>query len=154
MNENIQQTAAAKICSPYTREVFYYETDRMGIVHHSNYIRWLEEARNHFYAELGYSFAEIENNGIMVPVVSASCQYKTPFRFGDSFRIQLTPTFLNGVKFSFSYEIYDASTSECKAVGTSEHCFSNFDLKPIRLNREKPEIYEAFVPYFPQKSKN
>lgn len=137
----------------YERDVFYYETDRMGIVHHSNYIRWLEEARNDFYAQTGFPFDQIEDAGIMVPVVSAACQYKSPFRFGDRFRIQVIPVLFNGVKFGFEYEIYDAETGELRAHGASEHCFSDFSLKPVRLNRTKPEIYEAFLPYFPSKKK-
>lgn len=135
----------------YERDVFYYETDRMGIVHHSNYIRWLEEARNFFYEQTGYSFAAIEANGIMVPVVSASCQYKIPFRYGDRFQIRVIPEFLNGVKFSFTYEIYHVKTGTLHAIGSSEHCFSNHNLAPIRLNREKPEIYQAIASFFPKK---
>lgn len=133
----------------YERNVFYYETDRMGIVHHSNYIRWMEEARNDFYYQTGFPFEKIEEAGIMVPVVSATCQYKIPFRFGDRFRIQVIPVLFNGVKFGFEYEIYHAETGELCAKGASEHCFSDFDLKPVRINRTKPELYEAFYPYFP-----
>ena len=149
----LQDTVIEKTPVPYERDVYYYETDRMGIVHHSNYIRWLEEARNDFYVQTGFPFDVIEENGIMVPVVSASCQYKFPFRFGDRYKIEVFPTFLNGVKFSFDYLIKDAKTGQLKATGSSEHCFSNFDLAPVRLNREKPEIYNAFAPYFPKKKK-
>ncbi len=143
--------AFLKEVEPYERDVFYYETDRMGIVHHSNYIRWLEEARNEFYAQTGFAFDQIENAGIMVPVVSATCRYKAPFRFGDRFRIQVVPTLFNGVKFGFTYEIYDAATDELRARGESEHCFSDFSLKPVRINRTHVDLYEAFLPYFPGK---
>lgn len=142
-----------KTVSRYIRDVYYYETDRMGIVHHSNYIRWLEEARNHFYEEAGFSYASIEQAGIMIPVVSAGCRYKTPFRYGEHYEIEVLPSFFNGVKFSFEYRIYDAQTKELRAEGSSEHCFSDYDLKPIRLNRQNPEIFSAFQPYFPTKAK-
>ena len=61
----------------YTHRVQYYETDQMGIVHHSNYIRWFEEARLDFMEKIGCSYAAVEASGIMIPVLSASCQYKT-----------------------------------------------------------------------------
>ena len=52
----------------YIRKVQYYETDRMGIVHHSNYIRWFEEARIFYMEKMGYSYSEMEKTGIMIPV--------------------------------------------------------------------------------------
>lgn len=155
MNKAKQEIDVAflKEVEPYERDVFYYETDRMGIVHHSNYIRWLEEARNDFYAQTGFAFDKIEDSGIMVPVVSASCQYKIPFRFGDRFRIQVIPVLFNGVKFGFEYEIYDAATDELRAKGASEHCFSDFSLNPVRLNHKQPDMYQAFLPFFPNRKK-
>ena len=60
----------------YTRPIQYYETDRMGVVHHSNYIRWMEEARVDFMNQCGLPYAKLEQRGIMMPVLSASCQYK------------------------------------------------------------------------------
>ena len=60
---------------PYEREVFYYETDKMGIVHHSNYVKWLEEARNNFMVQIGYPFDKVENENLMVPVLDVYCKY-------------------------------------------------------------------------------
>ena len=61
---------------PYIRKVNYYETDKMGITHHSNYVRYMEEARLHFLDELGWSFDKLEDEGISSPVISISCNYK------------------------------------------------------------------------------
>lgn len=60
----------------YTHTVQYYETDRMGITHHSNYVRWMEEARTHFLAAIGWDYAKIEAAGIISPVVSVNCRYQ------------------------------------------------------------------------------
>ena len=65
---------------PYERSVYYYETDRMGIVHHSNYIRWFEEARVDFLNQIGYPCSQIEEEGIMMPVLSVSSTYKKVFQ--------------------------------------------------------------------------
>ena len=62
----------------YDRVVKYYETDRMGVVHHSNYIRWFEEARVEFMRDIGLPYSHMEDEGIMVPVVTVECKYKNP----------------------------------------------------------------------------
>ena len=65
----------------YTHEVKYYECDRMGITHHSNYIRFMEEARVDLMDQLGYGFDRMEAEGVVSPVVSVECQYKHPTTF-------------------------------------------------------------------------
>ena len=57
---------------PYSRRVYYYETDKMGIVHHSNYIRWFEEARVDLIEQAGLPFQLVEEEGLMTPVLSAN----------------------------------------------------------------------------------
>ena len=103
---------------PYSREVYYYETDRMDIVHHSNYIRWLEEARIHLLGQLGISFPEIEKRGLLIPVLSAECQYKFPLRYGDRFEIHCRIESFNGCRFSLSYRIYNKSAESFRASET------------------------------------
>ena len=70
-----------------TIDVRYYETDLMGIVHHSNYIRFFEYGRIKMLEEIGLPISEIEGQGVMLPVVSTFCTYKTPSRMGDTLRI-------------------------------------------------------------------
>lgn len=70
-----------------TLEVRYYETDLMGIVHHSNYIRYFEYGRIKMLEEIGLPISNLEGKGIMLPVVSTFCTYKTPARMGDTLRI-------------------------------------------------------------------
>ena len=60
----------------YERKVNYYETDRMGIVHHSNYIRYLEEARCVFLETLNIPYAYLESIGINIPVLGVNCDFK------------------------------------------------------------------------------
>jgi len=68
---------------PYFRRVFYYETDRMGFVHHSNYIRWLEEARMDYMRKLGIDCKLLEDQGIIIPVTGVSCEYRQSVYFDD-----------------------------------------------------------------------
>ena len=67
--------------------VRYYETDQMGIVHHSNYIRYFECARNNMMREFGYPIEKCEEDGVTIPIVSLSCRYKHPAKMGDRLRI-------------------------------------------------------------------
>ena len=69
--------------TPYRRRVQYYETDRMGIVHHSNYIRWFEEARTDFLRNNGIVYSDLEQSGVMIPVVNVSCRFRTPARYDE-----------------------------------------------------------------------
>lgn len=68
-------------------DVMYYETDQMGIVHHSNYIRYFECGRTAMLKELGLPIEKIEEAGVMLPVVSVECRYKVPARLGDTLRV-------------------------------------------------------------------
>ena len=67
--------------------VRYYETDQMGVVHHSNYIRYFECARNNMMREFGYPIEKCEEDGVTIPIVSLDCRYRYPARMGDELRI-------------------------------------------------------------------
>ena len=51
----------------YRRKAQYHETDQMGIIHHSNYVKWMEEARIDFMKEMGFGYGEVEKRGIVSP---------------------------------------------------------------------------------------
>lgn len=128
----------------YTRPVYYYETDRMQIVHHSNYIRWMEEIRIAFMREQQIPYDKLEQEGIMLPVLGVNCQYHIPFQFGDTFSAICHITAYTGVRLSFGYEIYKQGDSHCCITGSSDHCFTNENRKPIRLQRLRPELHMQF----------
>ena len=72
----------------YIHKVQYYETDRMGLTHHSNYIRWMEEARVYWLDNIGFGFDKLEEMGITSPILSVNCKYKNGSTFGDSVEIE------------------------------------------------------------------
>ena len=94
----------------YTRKVFYYETDKMGIAHHSNYIRWFEEARLELLDEIGLHFSKLEQIGITSPVLSISCEFKKMISFGDTFTVVSRITSYDGIRLTVEYSVLDAST--------------------------------------------
>lgn len=126
----------------HDRKINYYETDQMGIVHHSNYARFFEEARIAYMEEMGYPYERMEEEGVICPVLAISCRFMHSVRFGDKIRIKVRPTSVSKVKCAFAYEVADAETGELKAKGTSEHGFIDCEGKPVILSREIPEFFK------------
>ena len=130
----------------YTRKVHYYETDKMGITHHSNYIRWMEEARIDFLGKIGCGYDKIEAMGIISPVTAVDCRYKSTTTFGDVVTIDVWVAEFKGVRLKIGYIMTKADgTVACE--GASEHCFMDTDGKIISLKRTKPGIYETLIKY-------
>ena len=128
---------------PYSREVFYYETDRMGIVHHSNYIKMMEETRIYYMKMLGMPYDEMEKDGIIIPVISAEAKYKVSLRFGDRVYVAMKLTQYNGIKFRCEYEIKNTEGNLC-ATGATEHCFLDTDMKLINFKKRFPQYNSIF----------
>lgn len=128
----------------YSRKVNYYETDQMGIVHHSNYIRYMEEARLALLEELSLSYAAMEENGLLIPVLSASCTYKIPFRYGETFTVDIYPVFFNGIKLTLGYHFYGVD-EKLHSTGESSHCFVDTDMRPLSLKKSHPDIYTGLL---------
>lgn len=128
---------------PYQHKVQYYETDKMGIVHHSNYIRWMEEARIDFLEQIGWNYEKLEAEGIISPVTSVECKYKVNTTFADVICIDVTVEEFRGVKLKLKYVMKKEDIVVCE--GSSEHCFVDTQGKVIRLKRNYPELNHLFV---------
>jgi len=124
----------------YQHKVHYYETDQMGIVHHSNYIRWMEEARIDFLSHIGCDYKRMEELGIISPVVSVECKYKVSAKFADLVDIAIWIEEFRGVKLKVAYEM--TRGGEVLSTGRSEHCFLE-EGYIINLKRTHPELYQA-----------
>ena len=128
---------------PYQHLAKYYETDQMGIIHHSNYIRWFEEARIDYMNQIGLTYKKMEDEGIISPVLEVNCQYLNMMYFDDLATIKVSVTDYTGVRFAFKYEIYNQNNKLC-TTGTSRHCFMTRDGRPVSLKRAKPEFDQLF----------
>ena len=127
----------------YHRTAQYHETDQMGIIHHANYIKWFEEARTDFLDQIGMGYREMEEAGILSPVLSMNCEYKKPVRYGDRVAIHVTIEQFDGCRLTVSYRVEDADTGELRAEGNSRHCLIARDFRPIRLQKVNPQQYET-----------
>lgn len=126
----------------YRHKVQYYETDRMGITHHSNYIRWMEEARADFLEKKGWPYERIEEEGIISPVISVDCRYKKPTTFADEVDIEVSVLEFNGVKLKIGYVMKLGEETVCE--GESMHCFLNKEGKPVKLSKVLPDFHDMF----------
>ena len=129
---------------PYIRLAHYHETDQMGIIHHANYIRWMEEARVDFMAQTGLGYREMEALGISSPVTELRCTYRSMVRFGDEVSIALSILRYTGVRLELAYEIRDRATGEIRVTASSSHCFLNREGKPVSLKRADPACDALF----------
>lgn len=128
----------------YTHKVQYYETDKMGVTHHSNYIRWMEEARVDLLEKAGYSYKKLEEIGIISPVTSVECKFVSSTTFDDTITVEAYVEEARNVKVKITYIMTD-ETGKIVCKGTSEHCFLDKDGKFIMISRDFPDFYEAMV---------
>lgn len=125
--------------------VGYAETDAMGIVHHSNYIRWFETGRNELLRSIGYPYSRMEQLGIWLPVIGVSCEYKSPAVFDDMVVIYTWVDKLKGASIYLNYEVRDKETEALLVKGMSSHGVTDPDLVPIRLKKRFPELYDRMA---------
>lgn len=123
----------------YNRKINYYETDKMAIVHHSNYIRFFEEARLDMMDKFDLNYRKMEDMGIIIPVMSVDCKYIVPLCFDDEVQIHTKIVKFDGIKMEIAYEIYRDDVL-C-TTGHSGHCFLDKDMKPFRMKRLYPDLY-------------
>ena len=123
---------------PYVHTVRYYECDGMRVTHHSNYIRFMEEARIDWMDQLGYGFERMEAEGVVSPVLEVNCHYKRPTKCKDTINIRVRVKEMAALKMRFEYEM----TVDDQVVCTAEslHCFLE-NGRPVSLAQRFPEFY-------------
>ena len=128
----------------YIRKAYYHETDQMGVIHHSNYLKWLEEARIDFLDKANISYRKLEEMGVISPVVSISIEYKSPVLFDDTVVIKTNIINFSSAKFEFEYDIYRISDIKLCVHALSKLCFLK-DNRIISIKKEYPEIHQRLL---------
>ena len=128
----------------YVRVVNYYETDQMQVVHHSNYARYLEEARLHLMDQVGLSYDKLEQMGIIIPVLELHDYYTKSITYGDVIEIKPTIIKLSPVRFTLKYQILRSGTDEVLHTPQTSHAFVDTEFKPMNLKKTFPEVYGIF----------
>ncbi|SFI81089.1 acyl-CoA thioester hydrolase [Brevibacillus centrosporus] len=122
--------------------VRYGETDRMGVVYHTNYLNWFEVGRTEFIRHADLTYRQLEEQGILLPLTDADISYKRPAKYDDEVEVRTHVSEISPVRLTFSYEIVRVDDSEVLVTGRTMHVFTNAEFKPIRLSRTEPDLYE------------
>ena len=119
----------------------YYETDQMGFVHHSNYLRYFELARIDWISSLGLSYQKMEERGYLMPVIKANIDFKRPLIFGNSFRVKIQSKEIPKVKFELTYEIILDEDNIIAKGSTTLAFLSSNNLKAVRCPKFFSDLF-------------
>lgn len=125
-----------------TLRVRYAETDQMGIVYYSHYFVWFEVARAELLRTLGWSYREMEEGGVLLPVIEANCEYRRPARYDDEIDIRTAGRLCSPVRMEFTYEVIVKARTELAATGKTVHAATDRSGKPCRV---PDRVREAFA---------
>lgn len=136
----------------YKRKAQYHETDQMGIIHHSNYVKWMEEARVALLDYVGLGYGKVEKLGIVSPVVGISVEYKRQVLFGDEVEIRVKVQKYSGAVMEFGYEFFNLTRGEVCTRASSRHGFLKGNTI-VSLKRELPDLDRLMKDYITEQDK-
>ena len=126
-------------------DVRYAETDKMGVVYHANYAIWLEVARTDYIYKAGFSYADMEEAGIISPVVDLNIKYKKSITYPERVIIKTWISHYSPIRSIYSYEILNED-GEIVSTGSTTHvCLKKGTNRPIRLDKSFPEWHESYL---------
>jgi acyl-CoA thioester hydrolase len=128
--------------------VRYAETDQMGIVHHSVYPVWFECGRTDLIKHFGISYDELEKRGLMLPLIRLSCEYKTPIHYGETALVKSWLIKATKVRLVVGYEVFAQERNVLCVKGSTEHAWTDVNLKPVNISKYKPELYLKLIPMY------
>lgn len=125
-----------------TLRVRYAETDQMGVVYYAHYFVWFEVARAELLRQQGWSYREMEESGVVLPVIEAQCEYRRPARYDDQVEVHAEGRLTSPVRMEFHYAVNVTGQVGVVASGRTAHAAVSRDGRPCRL----PErIRQAFA---------
>lgn len=125
--------------------VRYNETDKMGIVHHSQYVNYFEIARTDFVRQAGISYRRIEEEGLMMPVLGINVQYHIPALYDDTIVVETSIKAYDSIKMIFDYKIYRQTDRKLLVEGSSSHCWTDLSLRPVSIRRKNKELHALIM---------
>jgi len=140
--------APSDAAAPATRSISrvrvrYAETDQMSVVYHANYFVWFEVGRTDLLRHAGWSYRELEREGVSLPVIEAHCEYRQPARYDDELEIRTLGRLMSPVRIEFTYELIRLSDGVALAAGRTVHAGLDRDGRPCRLPSRVRAIFDA-----------
>ena len=120
--------------------VRYADTDQMGVVYYANYLVWFEVGRTEWLRQTGWSYREMEEDGVALPVIEAHCEYRQPLRYDDEVEIATRAVLVTPVRIRFDYEVTRAGDGTLSARGHTVHAAVDAGGKPCRLPARVREL--------------
>ncbi|HEY5560309.1 MAG TPA: thioesterase family protein [Clostridiaceae bacterium] len=126
-------------------KVRYVETDKMGIVHHSNYYIWFEASRDDFITEAGFTYRDMEAEGIMMPLIETSCRYHLGAKYLDEVIVETSIKELTPIKVIFNYRVLRALDKKLLATGNTTQTFVDESFHILNIKKKRPELWEKLT---------
>ena len=124
-----------------TVRVRYAETDRMGVVYYANYLVWFEVGRTEWLRDTGWSYREMESEGVALPVIEAQCEYRRPVRYDDLLELRAEGRMLSGVRMEFTYQVVRCDDRSVAASGRTVHAAVDSAGRPRRLPEQIQQVF-------------
>ncbi len=112
--------------------VEYHHTDQMGIVHHSNYIKFFEVARTEWLRAIGLTYAEMERRGVMMPIVDVAVKYRNPAVYDELISVTAFVDALPMARMTFRYEVRGEDGREIASGSTTLGFIDSVTRRPMR----------------------
>ena len=141
---NTGTAAHMKAVTNVTRlRVRYAETDQMGVVYHSNFVIWFEVGRVELLRQLGFTYKEMEADGLRLPVVEMRCRYKAPAFYDDEILVRSHMKNLRGSLIHFEYELIRATDRTLLAEGETVHLVVGNNMERRSLPKKYLTVFAA-----------
>jgi len=121
--------------------VRYAETDQMGIVYYANYFVWFEVGRTDLLRSSGWSYREMEQDGVSLPVIESHCAYRQPARYDDELEVRTTGSVVSPVRIRFDYEVVRPADGATLVTGFTVHATLDRTGRPCRLPARARELF-------------
>ncbi len=124
-----------------TVRVRYAETDKMGVVYYANYLVWFEIGRADWLRDTGWSYREMEAEGLGLPVIQAHCEYRRSAKYDDEIAVRTRATNVSAVRIRFDYEVVRGADGAVIAVGHTVHATIDRHGRPVRLPERVKDLF-------------
>jgi len=134
--------------TPVKIRAIYADTDAMGIVYHTNYIRWFEVGRTELFRDMGIRYTEVEAAGFNLPLTQVYCHYLLPTHYDDLVFVDTEIAYLRRVSMKFAYLIWDEKREKLLTEGYTVHACTDRTGKIIRIPAVISDKTRSFYPNF------
>jgi acyl-CoA thioester hydrolase len=139
-----RDATTGKVWHRCSLRTLYIDTDRSGVVYHSNYLRYFEFGRASLMRDAGYPYSLVEESGYVYPIIEVGLQYHAPLYYDDPMHIYTMPGDLERVKLQFDYAITNSDSGSLVCTGFTRHCALNQKGIPIAIDGKTVELWKNF----------